>query len=119
MVKPTDLSDMYGVAESVEDYRGMLLDLRGKLLQSQSREEEYQQQIQELDHTVDQLVDIVVQREAACHALKMLVEAMVREVETCTNHPHHEWADPNLRSNTYQHRFNDEVKRLKVRYGKE
>ncbi|MDP2828601.1 MAG: hypothetical protein Q8O37_08340 [Sulfuricellaceae bacterium] len=119
MVKSTDLSDMYGVAESVEDYRGLLLDLRGKMLQSQSREAEYQQQIQELDHTIDQLVDIVVQREAACHALKTLVESMVREVETCTNQAHHEWADPNLRSNTYQHRFNDEVKRLKVRYGKE
>ena len=109
---------MYGVAESVEDYRRIVHELRSQLVLLQSREEEAQQQIAELDHTIDQLVDIVVQREAACHALKTLVETMVKEVESCPQQTHHDFADPNLRSTTYQNRYNEEVKRLKTKYGK-
>lgn len=96
----------------------MVHDLRSQLVLLQAREEGAQQQIAELDHTIDQLVDIVVQREAACHALKMLVETMVKEVESCPQQIHHDFADPNLRSTTYQNRYNEEVKRLKVKYGK-
>jgi len=118
VVRSSDLSGMYGVAESVEDYRRIVHELRSQLVLLQSREEEAQQQIAELDHTIDQLVDIVVQREAACHALKMLVETMVREVESCTQQAHHDFADPNLRSTAYQSRYNEEVKRLKTKYGK-
>lgn len=118
MVRSSDLSGMYGVAESIEDYRRIVLDLRSQLVQLQAREQEHLEQIAELDHTIDQLVDIVVQREAACHALKTLVESMVKEVETCPHQRHHDSADPNLRSSTYQNRFNEEVKRLKVKYGK-
>lgn len=109
---------MYGVAESVEDYRHMVHELRVQLVQLQAGKEEAEQQIAELDHTIDQLVDIVVQREAACHALKTLVESMVKEVETCPNQKHHDSADPNLRSNLYQSRYSEEVKRLKQKYGK-
>ena len=109
---------MYGVAESIEDYRRIVLDLRSQLVQLQTREQEHLEQIAELDHTIDQLVDIVVQREAACYALKTLVETMVKEVETCPQQIHHDFADPNLRSTTYQNRYNEEVKRLKVKYGK-
>lgn len=119
MVSSSDLSGMYGVAESVEDYREMVLGLRERIALFQAREEEYRQQIAELDHTIDQLVDIVIQREAACHALKTLVEGMVREVETCSLQRHHDHADPILRSTAYQNRFNEEVKRLKAKYGKE
>lgn len=97
----------------------MVHDLRSQLVLLQAREEESRQQIAELDHTIDQLVDIVIQREAACHALKTLVESMVKEVETCPNQRHHDSADPNLRSNVYQSRYTEEVKRLKVKYGKE
>ena len=110
---------MYGVAESIEDYRRMVHELRSQVVHLQSREEEYQQQITELDHTIDQLVDIVVQREAACYALKTLVESMVKEVETCSQQRHHDSADPVLRSATYQNRYNEEVKHLKIKYGKE
>lgn len=109
---------MYGVAESIEDYRRMVNELRSQLVVLQAREDDAQQQIAELDHTIDQLVDIVVQREAACYALKTLVETMVKEVETCPQQIHHDFADPNLRSTTYQNRYNEEVKRLKVKYGK-
>jgi len=109
---------MYGVAESIEDYRRMVHELRSQLVLLQAREEDAQQQIAELDHTIDQLVDIVVQREAACHALKTLVETMVKEVESCSQQAHHDFADPNLRSTTYQSRYNEEVKRLKTKYGK-
>lgn len=109
---------MYGVAESVEDYRRMVLDLRTQLVQLQAQKDEAEAHVAELDSTVDQLVDIVVQREAACHALKTLVEAMVREVETCPNQTLHDTADPNLRSNLYQNRYTEEVKRLRVKYGK-
>lgn len=97
----------------------MVHDLRSQLVLLQAREEKSRQQIAELDHTIDQLVDIVIQREAACHALKTLVESMVKEVETCPNQRHHDSADPNLRSNVYQSRYTEEVKRLKVKYGKE
>lgn len=110
---------MYGVAESVEDYRRMVQELRAQLVKLQAGKDEAEQQIAELDHTIDQLVDIVVQREAACHALKTLVESMVREVETCPNQKHHDSADPNLRSNLYQSRYNEEVKRLRIKYGKD
>ncbi|PWB54681.1 MAG: hypothetical protein C3F18_06525 [Nitrosomonadales bacterium] len=110
---------MYGVAESIEDYRRMVLELRAQLVQLQAGKEEAEQQIAELDNTIDQLVDIVVQREAACHALKTLVESMVREVETCPNQKHHDSADPNLRSNLYQSRYSEEVKRLRIKYGKD
>jgi uncharacterized coiled-coil protein SlyX len=110
---------MYGVAESVEDYRHMVYELRDQLVQLQASKEEAEQQIAELDNTIDQLVDIVVQREAACYALKTLVESMVKEVETCPNQMHHDSADPNLRSSLYQSRYNDEVKRLKIKYGKD
>lgn len=110
---------MYGVAESVEDYRRMVQELRAQLVKLQAEKDEAEQQIAELDHTIDQLVDIVVQREAACHALKTLVESMVREVETCPNQKHHDSADPNLRSNLYQSRYNEEVKRLRIKYGKD
>lgn len=110
---------MYGVAESVEDYRGMVHELRKQLLELQARNDEAEEQVAELDNTIDQLIDIVIQREAACYALKTLVESMVREVETCPNQKHHDSADPNLRSNLYQNRFNEEVKRLKLKYGKE
>lgn len=119
VVRSSDLSGMYGVAESIEDYRRMVHELRSQLVQLQAREEDAQQQIAELDHTIDQLVEIVVQREAACYALKTLVETMVREVETCPQQVHHDFADPNLRSTTYQNRYNEEVKRLKIKYGKE
>lgn len=118
VVRSSDLSGMYGVAESIEDYRRMVRDLRSQLVLLQMREEEAQQQIAELDHTVDQLVDIVVQREAACHALKTLVETMVKEVESCPQQMHHDFADPNLRSSAYQNRYNEEVKRLKAKYGR-
>lgn len=118
VVRSSDLSGMYGVAESIEDYRRMVNDLRSQLVLLQTREEEAQQQITELDHTIDQLVEIVVQREAACYALKSLVETMVKEVETCSQQNHHDFADPNLRSTTYQSRYNEEVKRLKLKYGK-
>ena len=118
VVRSSDLSGMYGVAESIEDYRRMVHELRSQLVVLQAREEDAQQQIAELDHTIDQLVDIVVQREAACYALKMLVETMVKEVETCPQQIHHEFADPNLRSTAYQNRYNEEVKRLKIKYGK-
>lgn len=110
---------MYGVAESVEDYRKMVHELRTQLVQLQGQKEEAEQQIVELDNTIDQLVDIVVQREAACYALKSLVESMVKEVETCSSQMHHETADPHLRSGVYQSRFNEEVKRLKLKYGKD
>lgn len=110
---------MYGVAESVEDYRKMVHELRTQLVHLQGQKEEAEQQIVELDNTIDQLVDIVVQREAACYALKTLVESMVKEVETCTSQKHHETADPHLRSGVYQSRFNEEVKRLKLKYGKD
>lgn len=110
---------MYGVAESVEDYRKMVYELRTQLVQLQAQKKEAEQQIVELDNTIDQLVDIVVQREAACYALKTLVESMVKEVETCANQIHHETADPHLRSGVYQSRFNEEVKRLKLKYGKD
>ena len=118
VVRSSDLSGMYGVAESIEDYRRMVHELRSQLVLLQAREEDAQQQITELDHTVDQLVDIVVQREAACYALKTLVETMVKEVESCSQQSHHDFADPNLRSTTYQSRYNEEVKRLKIKYGK-
>ncbi len=110
---------MYGVAESVEDYRQLVHELRTQLVRLQGQKEEAEQQIAELDNTIDQLVDIVVQREAACYALKNLVESMVREVETCSNQKHHDSADPHLRSDLYQSRFNEEVKRLKLKYGKD
>lgn len=97
----------------------MVHDLRSQLVRLQASKEEAEQQIAELDSTIDQLVDIVVQREAACYALKTLVESMVREVETCPNQRHHDSADPNLRSVLYQGRFNEEVKRLKQKYGKD
>ncbi|MDD5404139.1 MAG: hypothetical protein PHZ14_06315 [Sulfuricella sp.] len=118
MVSSSDLSGMYGVAESIEDYRSMVNDLRSQLVLLRAREEEAQQQIAELDHTIDQLVDIVVQREAACHALKTLVETMVKEVDSCPQQIHHDFADPYLRSSAYQNRYNEEVKRLRVKYGK-
>lgn len=119
VVRSSDLSGMYGVAESIEDYRRLVHELRSQLVLLQAREEEHLEQITELDHTIDQLVDIVVQREAACHALKTLVESMVKEVESCPQQRHHDSADPILRSTTYQSRFNEEVKRLKVKYGKD
>jgi hypothetical protein len=109
---------MYGVAESIEDYRSLVLELRTQLVQLQEKNEDAEQHIAELDGTIDQLVDIVVQREAACHALKTLVELMVREVESCPNQKLHDSADPNLRSSLYQNRYGEEVKRLKVKYGK-
>lgn len=118
MVRSSDISGMYGVAESVEDYRRMVHELRAQLVRLQAGKEEAELQIAELDNTIDQLVDIVVQRESACHALKSLVELMVKEVESCPNQKHHDSADPNLRSNLYQSRYNEEVKRLKLKYGK-
>ncbi len=119
MVRSSDVSGMYGVEESVEDYRHMVHELRAQLVLLQARKEEAEQQIAELDSTIDQLVDIVVQREAACHALKTLVESMVREVEICPNQQQHDFADPNLRSSIYQSRYSEEVKRLKLKYGKD
>jgi uncharacterized coiled-coil protein SlyX len=119
MVRSSDISGMYGVAESVEDYRRMVHELRAQLVRLQADKEESEQQIAELDNTIDQLVDIVVQRESACHALKSLVELMVKEVEACPNQKLHDSADPNLRSNLYQSRYNEEVKRLRIKYGKD
>lgn len=119
MVRFSDLSDMYGVAESIEDYRRTVNDLRGQLVELQARDEENQRQIAELDHTIEQLVDIVIQREAACYALKSLVESMVKEAESCSQRHLHDSADPILRSATYQNRYNEEFKRLRVKYGKE
>ena len=110
---------MYGVAESVEDYRRTVLELRAELVRLQAEKDAAEQHVAELDNTVDQLVDIVVQREAACHALKTLVESMVKEVESCQNRKDHDYANPNLRSGVYQSRYNEEVKRLKVKYGKD
>lgn len=110
---------MYGVADSIEDHRRMVHELRTQLVKLQASKEEAELQIAELDNTIDQLVDIVVQREAACYALKTLVESMVKEVETCPNQKHHDSADPNLRSNLYQSRYGEEVKRLKLKYGKD
>lgn len=97
----------------------MVHELRAQLVQLQASKDEAELHIAELDNTIDQLVDIVVQREAACHALKALVETMVREVETCPNHKLHDSADPNLRSSLYQSRYSEEVKRLKVKYAKD
>jgi hypothetical protein len=94
-------------------------DLRSQLVLLQARDDESQRQISELDHTVDQLVDIVIQREAACYALKSLVESMVKEAEACPQRHFHDSADPNLRSSTYQSRYNEEFKRLRVKYRKD
>lgn len=110
---------MYGVAESIEDYRRMVEDLRRQVVHLQEQEQEQRQQIAELDHTVEQLVDIVIQREAACYALKALVESLVKEAEVCPQRGHHDSANPNLRSGAYQNRYNEEVKRLRAKYGKE
>lgn len=102
----------------MEDYRRISRDLREQIARLQAREQEHERHIAELDGTIEQLVDIVIQREAACHALKSLVESMVKEIDECPQTSCHESINPHHRSAAYQARYNEEVKRLKAKYGK-
>lgn len=118
-VSTTEISDAYGVAESVEDYRRICQELRDQVVHLRTLEQEHQRHIGELDDTIEQLVDIVIQREAACHALKFLVESMVKEIDACPQTGCHESVHPHHRSAAYQSRYNEELKRLRQKYGKE
>jgi hypothetical protein len=118
-VSSTEIGDAYGVAESVEDYRRICQELRGEIGHLRALEQEHRLHIRELDETVEQLVDIVIQREAACYALKALVESMVREIDACPDTGCHESVHPHHRSAAYQNRYAEELKRLRQKYGKE